>query len=140
MPPFTAPPSPAARTARRGALLALLLAGAVALLAAVPAAAVDSPRLSGVTCRGLHVRQAGLPRRAALEVKVSDAPHARTLAEIAVRSSPNGVVDVSVHASFAGAQEFSVEVETPADVELSEAIYDFPRPCPAGQAAAAATS
>jgi hypothetical protein len=108
------------------------------LLAAGPAVAmVDSPRLEEVTCQGLRVRQTGLPAATAFVVEVSDPESGRALARQETRSDAAGTLDTRIVARFDTATQLAVEVEREGageEVEFAEAIHEFDRPCPAGQA------
>jgi hypothetical protein len=108
------------------------------LLAAGPAVAmVDSPRLEEVTCQGLRVRQTGLPAATAFVVEISDPGSGRALARQETRSDATGAIDTRIAAPFDAAAQLAVEVERKGvgqEVEFAEAIHEFDRPCPGGQA------
>lgn len=112
--------------------LALAVVGGPAV-----AATVDSPRLDQVTCRGLRIRQTGLPASTALVIEVADPESGRKFARQEAKSNGAGVLDTRIAARFDGASELVVEVEVERggqEVEFAEAIHEFDRPCPTGQA------
>jgi hypothetical protein len=104
---------------------------------AVAVAMVDSPQLEEVTCQGLRVRQTGLPASTALVVEVSDPQSGRQLARQEARSDAAGLLDIRIVAPFDAARQLAVEVESEREgqeVELAEAVHEFDRPCPDGEA------
>ncbi len=83
-----------------------------------------------VSCTGLRVTQVGLPPDAAVEVVAVDAVSGRALADLDVRSGPDGSLDVRLAADLTSVTRLAVEVEIDHQ-EYGEAGADLPQPCSA---------